>query len=271
MALYLTALVNQSKVIEFIKSNFFAPRTRDLTPQESAFLQRGKPFSLHVDGKTVQAWRYGSGPAIICAHGWASRGARFVNLESSIINAGFSMVIFDAPGHGESEGKTSSFFQMTEAVRALINHLGADKIAGIFAHSFGAAAVINAMDKEKLSKPVVLEAPAWDIKYLLDETFRRYGIPMKLYDNILSGYERKYGYELAIDNPINLVRRVDSPVLILHDRGDRTIKIDQSDRVLKLKKSNIRLITTDNYGHSHIFTNAEYINQAMDFIIQAGS
>jgi len=264
--LYIMHYVNRSKANNLIKKGFFSPKSRELKPDEIDFLKKGEPFSIEVDNQKIQAWRYGSGRTVLCVHGWASRGARFYSIHQAALKAGFSLVIFDGPGHGESEGKTSSYFQMTDTVRAMVNHIGVENIAGLIGHSFGSAAIVNTVDKEKLKMPLILVAPALNMKEILDEASIKHGVPLNIFYKIIAEYEQKYGYSIERDNPCRLILKDNNPTLLFHDVGDRTVDFNQSKEIINKRNNNIELVPTSNLGHSRVLSDPDLVRVMIDFI-----
>ena len=264
--MYLSALyrLNKQRAISIIGKSFFRPNPRDLRVDEVDFLKKGEPFNVISHNTTIQGWSYGEGPAILAVHGWASRGGRFAPLHDQLLMHGYKLVVFDGPGHGESEGQTSSYFEMTDAVRAMIHHIGLENIAGLFGHSFGAAAILNAVHKENIRLPVILEAPALRMKKILDESIQKYGVPLSIFHSIISTYEERFGYSIEKDDPILLIQGITNPLLIIHDITDKTTSFKDSKNVATHSK-NIQMIETDGYGHSRILTNHQHIQESIDF------
>src|SRR5688500_6559183 len=72
---------------------------------ERSALASGEKSNLPLNGRRLAVWRWGKGPAILLVHGWGSRGARLASFLPPLTEAGYSVVAFDAPGHGASAGK----------------------------------------------------------------------------------------------------------------------------------------------------------------------
>jgi hypothetical protein len=93
-----------------VKKMFFTPSRYKITPVETQYLESGESFQLAVHDKTVQCWKWGSGPSILLAHGWNGRGIQLYHFIEPLMQGGYSVIGYDAPGHGVSQGKTSSYF-----------------------------------------------------------------------------------------------------------------------------------------------------------------
>jgi pimeloyl-ACP methyl ester carboxylesterase len=228
-------------------------------------MQSGQQFEITVNDQKLVCWKWGAGPAVIFAHGWNGRGIQFYPFFDKLIKKGFSVVTFDGPGHGESEGKTSSYFQMTDAVRALINHLSPDKIQGIVGHSFGASATINSLSKEKIQIPVVLIAPAIKLKEMLQKTIQIHGVPNIIFKSLITEYEKKYGYHFHNDNPYNLLKTFNLNALILHDSEDPVTPFSVSQKSANLYDS-INFTATNGLGHIRILKDDAVINKTIAYL-----
>jgi pimeloyl-ACP methyl ester carboxylesterase len=247
-----------------IKRMFFTPRTYKCTPVERKYLDNAKRFEIYLHDKAVKCWKWGSGPSILLAHGWNGRGIQLHHFIEPLILGGYSVVNYDAPGHGESPGRTSSYFEFTDTIRALLNSPNGHEIRGIIAHSLGGSAVVNSIEKENLPLDAVLIAPALRLKEVLYGFFDYVGVPTSLYAILIKEYEDQFGYNMHRDNPVNLLREIDSRILIVHDKNDPTIPyVDSKD--ISEKFPNIELHTTERLGHKKVLTDSEVVNLALDY------
>jgi len=247
-----------------IKRLFFTPTTYKITPVEKQYLENGKRFEISIHGKAVKCWKWGSGPSILLAHGWNGRGIQLHHFIEPLIQRGYSALTYDAPGHGESQGRTSSYFEFTDTVRTLLNSPNGHKIRGVIAHSLGGSAVVNSMEKEKLPLEAVLIAPALRLKEVLYGFFDYVGVPTTLYELLIKEYEDQFGYNIHRDNPTNLLRKINSKILIVHDTNDSTIPYADSKEISD-RFPNIELHTTERLGHKKVLTDSSVVNRTMDY------
>jgi hypothetical protein len=253
MHLLLTALwhlaPNATKNI--ILKRFFKPKSYALTPFEQQFLENGTMFHIHVHDKDIRCWKWGQGPGILFVHGWNGRGVNFAYFFKSIIDTGFSVITYDAPAHGESEGQVTNYFELSDTVRSFLNPSRGLNIQSIIAYSIGGSATINCISKDNPTVDTVLIAPALKLKELLFNAFNYHGVPEVVYRNLVADMERYYGYDVHQDNPDVLVKSISSKMLIVHDKGDRTIPYTDS-KTLSDNTDNFYLHTTEGLGHKQI-------------------
>jgi hypothetical protein len=230
---------------------FFKPISYALTPLEKQFLENSTSFHIHVHDKDIRCWKWGSGPGVLFVHGWNGRGVNFAYFFKPFIDAGYSVITYDAPAHGESEGLVTNYFELSDTVRAFLNPSHGFNIQGIIAYSIGASAVINCMSKDKPSVDAVLIAPALKLKEILFNSFNHHGVPEIVYQSLVAEMERYYGYDVHQDNPYVLAKTISTKMLIVHDKDDRTIPYRDS-KILSEKTDKIFLHTTEGLGHKRI-------------------
>ena len=268
--LHAMGLLFPQKTRLFIKQLFFKPVRKLATAKEQQWLDRARNFQIQVHGKTVQCWRWGSGPPILAVHGWNGRGVNLHPLFTALLQQGYAVVAFDAPAHGVSEGDHTNYFEFTDTVRAMVDAIGKKNVAGIVAHSLGGAAVINCLSKEDMSPKTVLIAPALRLKELLFNTFNKHGVPSYLYISIIREIETEYGYSIERDNPFILMEQMDTRVMIAHDRDDALIPFADA-RILADRHSHILLHATHGLGHKNIIKDKSTVETVIQYLTQAAS
>jgi pimeloyl-ACP methyl ester carboxylesterase len=260
-------LWNQTPTLakKIIKRVFFTPAAYKSTPMEREYLANGKRFEVTIHEKTVQCWKWGSGPSILLAHGWNGRGIQLYHFIEPLIKRGYSVLTYDAPGHGESQGRTSSYFEFTDTIRTLLTSPNGHQIQGVIAHSLGASAVVNSIEKENLALEAVLIAPALRLKEVLYGFFDYVGIPGGLYELLIREYEDQFGYHMHRDNPSNLLGEIKSKILIVHDKNDPTIPYGDSKEISE-RFAHIELHTTEGLGHKKVLADDWVVSRIVDYL-----
>lgn len=258
-------VVAQNQLRKFIRKNFFAPRLYKPTDQEIELLKQADTFRIMVNDQHVSCWRWGTGPAIVYVHGWNGRGIQFYFFIKEALAKGYSVITFDGPGHGESGGNTSSYFEMSDAVRGVLNHCKQDDIVAVVGHSFGGAAIVNALHKNKHQVPAVLIAPALEIKEMLYTVFSTHGVPEKISQTFIGEYEERFGYNLVTDNPNNLLGEYRLNALIIHDRQDKVTSFCDSEQAAE-KYQTIDLFDTNGLGHKKVMTDPNVVSETFKYI-----
>ncbi len=241
------------------KRAFFTPAKYRINALEQSYLEHATAFEILVHDKTIQCWKWGRGPGILLVHGWSGRGIQLHGFIEPLIRAGYAVFTFDGPGHGESQGTTSSYFELTDAVRAFISSSNGNNIKGVIAYSLGGAAVINGLAKENHSLETVLIAPALKLNDVLQKAFTHHGVPQPIYQNLISEFEHKFGYNMHRDDPHKLLKEITPKILIVHDINDLVIPyIDSKELAEQLE--NVVLHTTRGLGHKRILNDSSVID-----------
>lgn len=258
--------VSPAIAVNLVKKHVFSPADYRTGAEEGQILKKGSKFEVDVNGKTIRGWKWGAGPGILFVHGWNGRGIQLFRFFAPLIRAGYAVIAFDAPGHGESDGKTSSYFEWTDTVRTLLNPEHEFNIIGMIGHSLGGSAIINALSKEDISVPGVLIAPAIRLKDVLFNAFDLFGIPEVVYRKAIKEFENRFGYTLEKDDPWKLLPMVKSKFLIVHDRQDCSIPfMDSHD--MAAKRPNVMLHETIGLGHRNILRDRKIVELATNYIL----
>jgi pimeloyl-ACP methyl ester carboxylesterase len=250
---------------KLLETLFFAPKSSALSPEEQHCLDQGRPFAVQVHDKQIRAWQWGHGPGVLLVHGWNGRGIQFQRYIAPLVQAGYAAIALDGPAHGASPGRSTSYFEFTDTVRAFLRPEPGLNICGIVAHSFGAAAVINSLAHERLCLRVVLLAPALKLRQLILQAFRQHGIPPVVYEKMIAQYEERFGYTLAGDDPHRLLKDLASQVLVIHDQDDRVIAHEDSLTVCQ-RFSHLTLHTTHGLGHRGVMTDPGVVQRVMEYL-----
>ncbi|NNF83611.1 MAG: alpha/beta fold hydrolase, partial [Deltaproteobacteria bacterium] len=249
---------------------FFSPRNSPLSEEGKRWLVKGEPFTIRVHEKNIQAWRWGSGPGVLFVHGWSGRGIQFHRFIDPLVRAGFTVIAFDGPAHGASDGRNTSYFEFTDVVRAFFDPgLGLD-IRSVVAHSFGAAAVINGLVRQTDSPGTVLIAPALMLSDMVTHVFERHGVPPALYENLLAAYEHRFGYSLQRDDPHLHLKDLRRPALVIHDQDDPIVAYRDS-RALSQQPGILALHTTVGLGHRKILADPDVVEATVSHLAKEAS
>lgn len=247
---------------------FFRPGIALQSADEKATWATGNAFEFESHGRRIRGRYWGDGPGVLMVHGWDGRGSQFHRLVGPIVAAGYRAIAFDAPAHGESAGFETNYFEYTDAVRHLLRGDAGITVEKVVAHSFGAAATINAIDKEGRAPDLLLIAPALHLEEFLHDSFQRHGIPFGLFREVIGSLETRYGYDFHRDNPKRLIRRLEHPCFILHDELDRLVPIEQSRAAAEINPW-IALQSTLDLGHTRILKSDSAVAALNGYLLEA--
>jgi pimeloyl-ACP methyl ester carboxylesterase len=231
-----------------------------------AVLARGQPRMLTLGGEEVAVWSWGEGPRVLLVHGWSGYGGQLTAFVDPLVAAGFSVVTYDAPGHGRSSGRTSSLPEMAEVVADVARATGGPY--AVVAHSLGAAATAVAMrDGLKVGRVVFVSPPA-DPRGGIQAFARAFGLTDGVWMRMEERIERRFHVrlkDLALPNFVPLLGQV--PLHVFHDVGDREVPLVAGEAVARAWPG-ARLTRTQGLGHHRILYAPEVVAPAVEFLTQ---
>lgn len=243
---------------------FLKPRRHARPKREQEILTEAAPFEVPVGaGLTIQAWRWGTGPAVLLVHGWEGRGAQLAAFVRPLLAAGFSVVTFDAPGHGASSGTRSSLPHFAWSVRCV-----ADAIEGpyaIIAHSLGCAATTLALREGLRVERLVYLAPPLNPSDYVSRFGVILGLDTPVIDRMKLRIEQRFlrkwsDYSLAETAPA-----MTSPLLVVHDRDDDDTYWTEGAALAEAWPG-AQLLTTTGLGHRRILRAPAVVDAVAAFV-----
>jgi pimeloyl-ACP methyl ester carboxylesterase len=123
---------------------------------EVELLARAQARPMRVGARRIETWTWGTGPSVLLVHGWGGRGTQLGAYVAPLVARGFSVVTFDAPGHGASDEGVVTIPEMTAAIHTVAGSRG--PLAGLVAHSVGALTATAALHEGLNADAVVFVA-----------------------------------------------------------------------------------------------------------------
>jgi len=242
---------------------FFTPPRTAATPDVRAFLALGRRRDLHVDGRRVVTWSRGEGPLVYLVHGWGGRGGRLQHVATPLLEAGYGVVWFDAPGHGEAGRGMSSMPEFARALLAVARTYG--PAHAVVSHSLGGAATALAAHWGLDARRFVFLAPpvnpaAWVIPFA-----DALGLRGDVLDRLRARSERRLRIRWTdLDVPA-IAARMMRPLLVAHDRDDATVPWLDGATIADAWPG-ARLLTTSGLGHRGVIRDAAVVKEVVRFV-----
>ena len=139
----------------------YSGKPKRIPPAEFAF---ATPLSLSFKGKVLRGWQWqpepekNNGKKVLIAHGFDSCSYRFAHFIQPFLQQGFTVIAFNAPAHGLSDGKTTHVLEYRNAIVAIFRKYGPFEVNT--GHSLGGMAIKLAAEKLQDTSKVILIAPA---------------------------------------------------------------------------------------------------------------
>jgi pimeloyl-ACP methyl ester carboxylesterase len=244
---------------------FCRPPRYAARPAEEAFLATGTRDTVRSEDQDLAVWKWGQGPAVVLAHGWGSRAGRFSALAGSLVEAGFQVVLFDAPAHGASKGEQASLPQFSRALRAVAEAAG--PVYGLVGHSLGGAAVSLAMSSGLAANRVVLLAPPADVVLFSHAFAEHLRIPLRAHDAMRRNLESRLKVRWEELHIPTLARTMSAPALIVHDRNDEDVPYAHGEEIADAWPG-AELLATSGLGHRSLVRDPEVIRRTIAFLTE---
>jgi pimeloyl-ACP methyl ester carboxylesterase len=210
---------------------------------------------------TTYTW--GHGPAVLLVHGWAGRGSQMGFFVQPLVEAGYQVVTFDAPAHGDSPGKRTNILEFVQIIQDIERDVGG--FVAIVGHSLGGIAAALAMQRGvKAQKLVTIGSPA-TMEFILNSFAGQINASPRSLRRLRDHLQRLAESDLDDFSLNRIAPQLKTPGLIIHDQGDRNVHYSQA-QTLAQSWPEARLITTDGLGHNRILRNRELISTVVDFI-----
>ncbi|HET7747339.1 MAG TPA: alpha/beta fold hydrolase [Vicinamibacteria bacterium] len=238
-----------------------APAARGL---DADVVRSGRASDLVVDGHAVRAYAWGRGPMVALVHGWSGTAGQVARaLMPALVERGYGVVAFDAPGHGRSGGRMSSLPQFGRALRAVDREFG--PLAAVVGHSLGTAAIALAVDEGLSAERVVMIAPAADPGAWGPAFAEAAGFTRSVMERVYRRAERRLAIRWSDFSPMTpMVSRIEAPLLVVHDRDDRETPWEDGEAVAAAAPRGT-LVLTQGLGHRRILRDRDLAETIADF------
>ncbi len=242
---------------------FFRTPPPQTSPRLQKVLGTGRTFTVTRGRRQVAAWTWGRGPAVYLLHGWGGRGGQLGAFVPALVEAGFSAVAFDAPGHGATGGRRSSAPEFADALAAVVAaHAPAHAIV---AHSLGAVGAALSLDRGLTARAAVFVAPAAGPEPYLRLFADALGLPPAAVLAMRRHTERRLGIRFEQLEVCRMAGRLSVPLLVVHDQEDREVSWREGAAIARAWPG-ARLVTTAGLGHRRILWDAKVVQQVVGFV-----
>lgn len=246
---------------------FLKPPRQRRTRSEREILDRARFRRVRSRNLDIATWRWGRGPAVLLVHGWGGHAARLARFVDPLEEAGFSVIAFDAPGHGRSGGKLCDLSDFVRSIKAVSRAAARDggPVVGLVGHSLGAAACALALRRGLKVDGAVLLAPIADP----EEYTRRFAAICRIPDDVHESMKARLVRRQRMSwERLRLGRRPRSssvPLLIFHDQGDLKVP-PRHGRAFAETWPACDLVTTRGLGHHKILKDSQVVARSADFL-----
>lgn len=226
---------------------------------------------LHFKFKnlTINGYRWNSpqNVKVLILHGFGSAAYKFEAYAASLVKKGYEVLAFDAPAHGNSEGKTVNAVEYAEMINQVIGLYG--PVHKFIAHSFGGIALSLALEDNDIdpSTKIVFIAPATETTSAVEGAFSM----LKIDDTRVKNEFHKIIYEISGKETAwfsirRAIKNFKADVLWIHDEDDDITPLSDALRVKEDNHPNIKFVITKGLGHRKIYNDQDIKKQVISFL-----
>jgi pimeloyl-ACP methyl ester carboxylesterase len=254
-------------ILKKVYRAFFSPSKYEVKSTDEAVLARGKNDRIPFASGELAVTTWGeAGPTVLLMHGWGGARAQMTGFVDPLLSAGYRVVAYDQPAHGESDGTITNVLEIAPTMDLLKDKVG--QFHAIIAHSFGTLITSYALVELKFpppSKLVYLGA----FNRLLD-SLPRFQVLAKLSDELMAGLREMINENFGegkLEAIVNerMVQQIQIPALMFHDVTDNVTPVEDSRAIARVWQ-NARFVETDGLGHRGALQSGEVHEQVLQFL-----
>ena len=221
-------------------------------------------------------------PLAILCHGFSTGKYRSLIYAEIFLKLGFKVLIYDHRNHGLSGKAFTSMgyyekYDLMKLVDWCYDTYGSNCKIITHGESMGAATALLHLGIDKRVVCTIADCAYSDLKELLIHQIQHYyHIPRFLIslENLITYIRAGFWYGQV--SPIDVVRRVDTPILFIHGKRDKYVPTEMSKKMYNIKKDKKALYLVARATHAQsCMTNrreyekivGEFINKYLDIIL----
>jgi len=235
---------------------------------ESAIVEyhpvKNHKIATYIWGRTQQTAKPAARPTILLVHGWSGRGTQLGSFVEPLLDAGYRVLSFDAPAHGQSSGKQTTIFEIADVILALQKLYG--EFDAVITHSFGGPCAALAVKNGLKIKRFVAICPPATIRGLVTKFISTLHLTEKTGAYLIRHIEKSFGEHIWEDYSMStLVSTIDVTGFVIHDTNDIDIPWEEGQTVANAWH-NAGIKITNGLGHRRILRDDEVIASVVNFI-----
>lgn len=212
----------------------------------------------------MKVWQFGNfDRKVLLVHGWDGRGSQLGKFIEPLLEQGISVVCFDGPAHGDSEGSKTNMKHFSEKILILEEEFG--HFEGVIAHSFGAGATILALGKGLNSKKVALIGGPSNIPAVFERYSETFDLSESTKKSFFRNVEREVRAKVQDFDLVKIAPTLTTEALIIHSTDDLDVPVEESQR-LHSAWGGSKLLMPVGLGHRRVLKDRNIIEQVVAYL-----
>ena len=262
-------ILSPRKAAEAAFQLFCTPFSRKKKRKEPPIFHKAEKLSFKMDGSVIRGFRWKAehpnGKTILICHGFSSYAYKFEKYVSPLKKEGFDVLAFDAPAHGNSDGKLINAAIYKKAILETEKQFG--PVYGIMGHSLGGLAASLAFEElsNNQNRKLVLVAPATETQRALDNFFAIIPVDEKVKQAFEQMIREMANKPVSYYSVSRVVKNIRSGVFWIHDRHDTICPFEDVKPVLSLNLPHVKFLITEEMGHSKVYKDNKVCSEIVHF------
>ena len=236
---------------------------------ESEILKSAKPGAL-TGGIRTWTWEPKANDAqphlartVLLIHGWDGRGSQLGRLVEPLLAAGFRVVTWDGPAHGDSAGARTHLPETAAKLKEFAKSEGT--VHAIIAHSFGAGCSAFAVHQGLPVERLVLVASPSSIQGVFDRFTEWAKLRPQARQIFQEDLEALTGYRVReLEISAFDWKSPSPPTLVVHAPEDPDVPFAEAEQIVA-RWPRARLLSSPGLGHRRILKDPGVISEIVSF------
>lgn len=259
--------LNKNMAAAFALKLFESPIKYKLPKREQKMYEVSHKSTLILpeSKKEIMVYENKFGPKkALLVHGWNGRGTQLVSIAKAFKELNYTIISFDAPGHGNTPKTNANMKHFIEAIFELDKkYKGFDIVIG---HSLGGMSIMNSLGRSLQTQKAVIIGSGNKTKDITEDFLQTIGMSKKLTPVLIALFERKYQDKMQNYDVEVHAKKTDIPVLVIHDINDKDVPFTTSEIIHK-NLQNSELLLTNGLGHRKILGDETVIEKIVQFAV----
>ncbi|MBC7464659.1 MAG: alpha/beta fold hydrolase [Bdellovibrio sp.] len=256
--------INPSAATRYAVKIFVSPKKFPRGPEEEIFWRNGQQitFASGCVGRT-----FGESDKVIwLVPGWESRCSKFKLIIEACVKAGFKIVAWDGPGHGDSPGSRANMVHVAKLLVSDVTAFSNVAIYAVIGHSFGGNVAAFACKVGLKCDRLILIAAPGSIANIFVRFWRRVQLPDAFKPLFTAEIEKETGVNISEVSIEAFIAKLSQKIQIIHDKLDKEVPYAEAE-ALKAKNPAAVFVSTEKLGHRRILDSQIVASLVVKFLV----
>lgn len=258
--IHLLEKTSPSLAVQFCSRLFATPKHYARPSYELEWLKKAEPVEFKCG---LKGHRFGKGPPVMLVHGWEGRGSQLAAFAEPLVEQGFSVYAVDGPAHGDSPGQQTTPVHFARFMMSVASEIG--PLKALIAHSFGAGCSALAVHDGLQTEKLILIASPDQYAQVVAHFCDLMGFKETTRELFFQHVTQRVGMRPEDLQISNLAKRLTAKLMVVHDRNDKAVPFETSERIHAAVHGS-EFLATENLGHRRILRDPQVVSQVVRFI-----